>query len=106
MSGNTERELREALERIAGLTCSCHDSADENWHGRRCPKGIAIAALSADAPGEQALQTKVQSWANNCAVYEAQHRAEGDREAAEYHRGGKEAFERVRAALAGGEEPR
>ncbi len=39
--------MREALERIAGQTCACHDSADENWHGERCPKGIALKALAA-----------------------------------------------------------
>jgi hypothetical protein len=54
------------------------------------------------AAGNVALILKVQSWANNCAVYEAQHLAEGNKESAEYHRGAKEAFQRVVDCVAKG----
>lgn len=46
------------------------------------------------------LRDKVQTWANNCTVNEEKAREAGIRDLAEYHRGGKEAFERVVEALA------
>jgi hypothetical protein len=52
-----------------------------------------IQALVSKQQGE--ICAKVQAWANNCFIYEAQHVKEGDLKASEYHRGAKEAFERV-----------
>lgn len=46
--------VREALEQIAAMTCSCHDANNEGWHSQHCAKRIALQGLAAlPAPSQR-----------------------------------------------------
>ena len=56
---------------------------------------LEAALAETDGGEQQKVRNHVQAWANNCAVYEEQHRREANTHSAEYHRGAKEAYQRV-----------
>jgi len=107
---NRKRELREIAELTRARAFNAERAGKPitgtEFHeiARKLESALAAAPVE-PRPRLSDLRVKVQSWANNCAVYEEQHSKESTHYgsssdlSAHYHRGAKEAYQRVADTL-------